>query len=112
FQREQGDGYDPSDCPSRASWSGIRPQMSKPPTSAWSGPKPADYVIHNSSICGGWLSPLTLVVTTHNFNMKARDLFGVVVRVIGLILVLYAIWNLSFAAAITVSLLRGTSHDW
>ena len=43
--------------------------------------------------------------------MKARDLFGVVVRVLGLILVLYAIWNLSFAAAITVSLLRGTSHD-
>ena len=43
--------------------------------------------------------------------MKARDLFGVLIRVLGMILVLYAIWNLSFAVAFSISLLHGTSHD-
>jgi len=43
--------------------------------------------------------------------MKAKDIFGLIVRVLALILVLYAIWNLSFAIAMTVRLLAGTSHD-
>ena len=41
--------------------------------------------------------------------MKARDLFGVLIRVLGMILVLYAIWNLAFAVAFNITLL--TSHD-
>ena len=43
--------------------------------------------------------------------MKGRDLFGVLVRVLGLIVILYAVWNLAFAVMFTADALHDTSFD-
>lgn len=40
--------------------------------------------------------------------MKARDLFGVIVRTIGLCAVLYSLWNLAFGVIAVFGLLGGS----
>jgi hypothetical protein len=43
--------------------------------------------------------------------MKARDIFGILVRGGGLLVFLDGLWNLAFAVCFTFGLLGGTSHD-
>jgi hypothetical protein len=43
--------------------------------------------------------------------MKARDVFGLMVRLIGLGVLLYSLWYLVFAIASSLKLLCSTTHD-
>jgi len=43
--------------------------------------------------------------------MKARDIFGLVVRVIGMFALLFSLWYLAFAIAFSSGLLHDTTQD-
>jgi len=43
--------------------------------------------------------------------MKAKDIFGILVRAGGILVFLDGLWNLAFAVCFTFGLLGGTSHD-
>jgi hypothetical protein len=43
--------------------------------------------------------------------MKARDIFGIIVRSFGMCVLLYALWYLAFAFAFLFRALHDTSHD-
>lgn len=43
--------------------------------------------------------------------MKARDIFGIVVRILGLLLVLWAAWYLAFGVAFVLRALHDTGHE-
>jgi hypothetical protein len=42
--------------------------------------------------------------------MKARDIFGIIVRTVGLCAVLYSIWNLAFGVIMVFGLFDGGSQ--
>ena len=43
--------------------------------------------------------------------MKARDIFGLVVRIFGLCVLLYALWYLAFGIAFAIRALHDTEHE-
>jgi hypothetical protein len=43
-------------------------------------------------------------------NMKARDIFGIIVRSIGICAMLYSLWYLAFGVAVLVGLLADERH--
>ncbi len=43
--------------------------------------------------------------------MKAPDIFGIVIRVLGILLVLWSLWYLTFGVAFVIHALHDTGHE-